>query len=170
MSRPVKEMITADLRERYAEVDSACVVALVGLNVEAQESLRTSLAEKSARLEVVKNSLARQAFADTPLAPLGESLQGPCALVTSKDSLIEAAKILVEAAKETTELALKQAMLEGDPELLTVVQVAGMKSRAELIGEVVLLIGSPGRAIAGCLRSPQAKIAGCLKAIADKAA
>ncbi len=170
MSRPVKEMITADLRERYAEVDSACVVALVGLNVEAQESLRVSLAEKSARLEVVKNSLARKAFADTLLAPLGESLQGPCALVTSKDSLIEAAKILVAAAKETTELALKQAILEGDPELLTVVQIAGMKSRPELIGEVALLIGSPGRAIAGCLCAPQAKIAGCLKAIAGKAA
>lgn len=170
MSRPVKEMITADLRERYAEVDSACVVALSGLNVEAQESLRVSLAEKSARLEVVKNSLARKAFADTRLAPLGVSLQGPCALVTSKDSLIEAAKVLVAAAKETAELTLKQAILEGDPKLLTVVEVAGMKSRTELIGEVALLIRSPGRAVAGCLASPQAKIAGCLKAIVDKAA
>jgi len=39
-----------------------------------------------------------------------------------------------------------------------------------VIGEVLMLIGSPGRAVAGCLRSPQSKIAGCLKTIADKAA
>ena len=107
MSKPVKAMVTAELEQRYAGMESACVVDLTGLTVQAQEALRTALRDKSGRLEVVKNSLARQAFRDTVLEPLGKSLEGPCALVTSSESMIEIAKILVEAAKEYSELKLK---------------------------------------------------------------
>ncbi len=170
MSKAVKKLVADDLRERYGGMRSACVVELTGLNVKAQESLRGMLREKSARLEVIKNSLARRAFEDGPLAPLGEALEGPCALVTSPESLIDIAKILVGAAREFTELKLKQAIFDGDPSLISVETLAKMKGRTELLGELMMLISSPGRAIAGCIGSPQAKIAGCLKALADKAA
>lgn len=170
MSKAVKAMITAELKGRYADTNSACVVDLTGMNVQEQESLRAMLREKSARLEVVKNSLMRRALKGGPLEPLGNSLVGPCALVTSSESLVEVAKMLVQAVKEFTKLDLKQAIFDGDPDLTTVVEMSRMKSQSELLGEVVMLIGSPGRALAGCLQSPQARIAGCLKAIADKAA
>lgn len=90
--------------------------------------------------------------------------------MTSSDSLIEVAKVLVEAAKEFTELKLKQAIVEGEPTLLTVEDISKLKSCVEMVGELMMLIGSPGCAVAGCLQSPQSKIAGCLKAIVDKAA
>jgi hypothetical protein len=45
-----------------------------------------------------------------------------------------------------------------------------MRDKGDLLGEVAMLVASPGRAIAGCLRSPQSKIAGCLKARIDAAA
>ena len=170
MSKAVKAMIAAELKERYADTDSACVVDLRGMNVQEQEQLRRSLREKSARLQVVKNSLARRAFQGGPLEPLGDTLEGPCALVTSSESLIEVAKVLVKAADEFNQLELKQAIVDGDPGLLTVTDVAKMKSHAELIGELVMLVASPGRALAACLISPQSKIAGCLKAMVDKAA
>ena len=170
MSRPVKEMIAASLKERYTGVDGACVVGLVGLDIKAQEKLRCELRENAARMEVVKNSMARRAFLDTPLEPLGNALDGPCALVTTSQSLIQTAKTLVKAAKEVPELALKQAMVDGDPALVTIEELSKMKGRLELIGEVAMLITSPARAVAGCLRSPQGKIAGCLKAMIDKAA
>ncbi len=168
MSKAVKEMIMQELRTRYAGIDSACVVDMTGMNVQQQQRLRRLLRERSARLEVVKNSLARRAFSDGPLAPLGEALQGPCALVTSKESLVEAAKALVEAAKEFETLTLKHAILEGDPELVTVEQLAKMKSRAELIGEVIMLVTSPARRLAGCLTGPPSRIAGCLKTLAER--
>ena len=170
MSKPVKAMITAELRERYSGVDSACVVDLTGLNVQEQQQLRSALRAKNASLRVVKNGFAKRAFVDTPLEPIGNALQGPCALVTSPESLVVIAKLLVEAAKEHAELTLKQAILEGDPELVTVEQLSRMRGRHELLGELLMLIVSPARAIAGCLGSPQAKIAGCLKAMADKEA
>jgi len=170
MSKLVKAMVTAELKDRYTGVDSVCVVDLTGLPVKSQEAVRTALREKSARLEVVKNSLARRAFQDTPLEVLGVSLEGPCALVTSPGSVIEIAKVLAECAKEFTELTLKQAIVDGDPALLTVAELSKMKDRQEILGELAMLICSPGRAVAGCLRSPQSKIAGCLKAMIDKAA
>ena len=170
MSKAVKAMVAEELRGRYAGVANACVVDLTGLNVIEQQQLRKRLRDKSGRLEVVKNSLARQAFAQSPLEPLGEALTGPCAVVTARESLIDVAKILVEAAKEFGKLGLKHAVIEGDPGLLSVTDVAKMKSHGELLAEIAMLVGSPGRALAACIASPQSKIAGCLKAIAHKAA
>lgn len=170
MSKPVKAMVTAELKERYAGTDGACVVDLTGMNVQEQEELRRRLRDKSSRVQVVKNSLARRAFRGGPLEPIGEALEGPCALVVSSKSLIDAAKVLVEAAKEFEHLELKQAIVDGEPELLTVAELSKMKSRLELIGDLASLIASPGRALAACLASPQSRIAGCLKTIIDKAA
>lgn len=170
MSKTVKTMVTDDLRARYREVRSACVVDLTGLNVQEQQGLRATLRTRSGRLEVMRNSLARRAFQDGPLEPLSSTLVGPCALVTGSESVIELAKALVEAAQKFTQLKLKQAIMEGVPELLTVEILAKMKSHRDLIAEVAQLIGSPARALAGCLASPQSRIAGCLKALVERAA
>lgn len=77
MSKAVKDMVSGYLRDRYDGVDSACVIDISGLDVEATQAIRESVRESSGRIEVVKNSLARRAFVDTPLAPLGEVLKGP---------------------------------------------------------------------------------------------
>ncbi|MGD2111154.1 MAG: 50S ribosomal protein L10 [Phycisphaerae bacterium] len=171
MSKAVKAMLTEELKSRYSDTTSACVIDMTGMNVAEQEELRRAMREKSSRVEVIRNSLARRAFADCPLEPLGTALEGPCALVTtSTESLVDTAKALVEAAKEFEKLTLKQAIVDGDPSLLTVEDVSKMKSRDELLGEVVNLLTSPARTVAGCLGSPQSRVAGCLKALIDKAA
>jgi len=161
-------MLSDDLRRRYEGVDSACVVNLTGLNVQKTQEIRRDLTAKQMRMQVLKNSTARLAFSDGPLGPLASALSGPCALVTGGDSIVEAAKVLVHWSKEFSELGLKEAIVEGDSDLLTVAQLSKMKGRLELVGEVAMLVSSPGRALAGCMSSPQGKIAGCLKAIADK--
>jgi len=78
--------------------------------------------------------------------------------------------VLAEAAKEFKALTLKSAIIEGDPDILGVVELSKMKGREELIGEIGMLVSSQGRALAGCASSAGSKIAGCLKAIIDKAA
>ncbi|HNO79262.1 MAG TPA: 50S ribosomal protein L10 [Phycisphaerae bacterium] len=168
MSKPLKSMLTNYLKDRYEGVDSACVVDLTGLNVADTQKLRTTIRESKGRVEIVKNSLARRAFADTPLKSLGEALTGPCALVTTEDSIIDIAKKLVDFAKQHKQVKLKDAVLEGDSSLISVQDLSKMKSRIEILGDLAGLIWGPGRRIAGAIGSPQAKIAGCLKAIADK--
>lgn len=167
MSKLIKNMLIEELRTKYSDADSACVVDLTGVTVHKTEAIRTALREKQANMRVIKNSMARKAFAGTPLELLGETLEGPCALVTCEDSIIDVAKDLVKMAKDFN-LGLKTAIMEGDPTVMTVVELSKLRSQAEVIGEVAMLLSSPGRSIAGCLQSPAGKIAGCLQAIADK--
>lgn len=169
MSKFVKNLMTDDLKHRFDGVSSACVVDLTGLDVKSTETIRKRLRAKEARLRVVKNSLARRAFVGTALEPLSKELIGPSALVTSTGSMVDVAKALVELAREFNKLKLKQAVPEGETTIITVVELSKMRSRGELLGEIAMLIASPGRAIAGCIGSPGGKIAGCLKAMADKA-
>jgi len=170
MSKPLKNMLAAYLKDRYGDVSSACVVDLTGMNVQTTEKLRTTLRAKDGRLEVIPNRLARAAFSETPLAALGAALRGPSALVTSEQSIIDIAKALVAFARENKRPALKQAILEGDPNLVSVTELSQMKSRIEIIGDIAALIYGPGRRVAGAIQSPAGKIAGCIKAIADKEA
>ncbi len=169
MSKPVKNLITQELARRYGGVSSACVVDLTGLDAVATHKLRGMLRAQGIEMHVVKNRMARRAFADGPLAPLGEQLDGPCALVTGGDSVVDVAKLLVKAAKDFPAIGLKKAIVDGDRELIPVEVVAGWKSKRETLGEVVMLATSPGRRLAGCLVGGGGRIAGCLKAIIEKA-
>lgn len=168
MSKPVKDIISREYRSRYGDLSSACVVSVIGLDAIATNRLRGELRQKNVRLQVVQNSLARRAFAGTALAPLSESLAGPCALVTGGDSVIDLAKLLVSLKKTYPQIELKQGMLDGDPDLVDVERLAQMKSRAELLSDIAMLLASPGRRLAGCLAGPGGRIAGCLKAIVEK--
>ena len=168
MSKPVKDLISRDYQNRYVGVDSACVVSVIGLDAISTNRLRGELRSKNIRLQVVKNRLARRAFVDSPLEPLGKTLEGPCAFVTGGESIIDVAKTLAGLRKTYPAIKLKQGMLDGDPELIDVAQLAKMKSRVELLGEVAMLIASPARSVAGCLAGPGGRITGCLKARADK--
>ncbi len=170
MSKPVKDLITETIRAQYEGIGDVCVVDLTGLDVDGTQRLRRDLRGKSMRMQVVKNSLARRAFAGGPLEPIAQALSGPCALVVGGDSIIEVAKTLVHWAKELGHINVKEAMLDGDPKLITVAQLSEMKGRDELRGELAGLIGSPGRALAGCIGGPAGRIAGCLKTRADREA
>lgn len=169
MSKPVKEMITRDVENRFAGVDSACVVNVSGVNAVAANRMRGALKKQNIHMHVVKNSLARRALGNGPLGPLVSGLKGPSALVWGDPAVTDIAKELVNWAKELKTLELKHGIFEADPDLLTVEELARMKGKRELIGEIAMLISSPGRRIAGALQSPAGKIAGCLKAIVEKA-
>jgi large subunit ribosomal protein L10 len=168
MSKPVKDLVTNEYRKLFGGAEGACVVSVIGLDAISTNKLRGTLRAKKINLKIVKNSLARRAFSDGPLAPLAPALSGPCALVTGGDSVIDVAKTLVELKKTYPKIELRQGLLDGEVELIELERLATMKSKAELAGEVAMLIMSPGRKIAGCLAGPAGRIAGCLKAIADK--
>lgn len=168
MSKPVKDLITNEYQSRYGKLSNACVVSVIGLDAISTNKLRGELQSKKISLQVVRNSLARRAFAGTSLAPLADSLQGPCALVIGGESIIDVAKTLVELKKKYPGIELKKGLLEGDPDLLDVERLSQMKSRGDLLADVAMLIASPARRLAGCIGGPGGRLAGCFKAIADK--
>ncbi|MGQ9651944.1 MAG: 50S ribosomal protein L10 [Phycisphaerae bacterium] len=168
MSKATKDLITHEYADRYAKLANACVVSVIGLDAISTNKLRGELRSMKISLHVVKNSLARRALADGPLAPLASALEGPCALVVGGESIIDVAKALVELKKKYPAIELKKGILEGDPDLLDIERLSQMKSRGDLLAEVAMLIASPGRRLAGCIRGPGGRLAGCFKTIADR--
>jgi large subunit ribosomal protein L10 len=167
MSRAIKELVEADLKKRYLKEENLLVINVHGLSGVAANQLRGLLHKKNIEVHVVKNRAARRVLADTPLAPIGKSLSGPCAFVTGGTSPVDTAKYLLDLLKDFPALQLRQGIVEGETDPLSIEEISRRRSRAELQGEVVMLAVSPGRRLAGCL-NVGGRVAGCLKAIIDK--
>jgi len=167
MSKAVKDMLRRDVAAKYGELADLLVVNVHGLTGNEVNEFRGQLRTKGIEVHVVKNSAARRALAGTTLEALARSMEGPCALVTGGSGPVDAAKELIRLSKEFPNLELKNGLIDGDPELFTVEDISKRKSKTELQGEVLMLIISPGRRIAGQL-NVGGKIAGCIKAIVDK--
>ena len=157
-----------ELGRRYDGIDSACVIDISGLDAVNTNRMRGALKKKNIRMQVIKNSIARRALAGRPLAPLADALSGPCALVFGEPGITDIAKELAKWAKEHDVITLKNGMMEGDPDLLAVEEMARMKGMSELLSDIAMLISSPGRTIAGQVQAPAARIAGCLEALIEK--
>lgn len=166
MSKAVKELLRKDIVSKYEGLEDMLVVNVHGLTGNEVNDFRGRLRKTGVEVHVVKNSAARRAFEGTALEPLAQSLKGPCALVTG-GSPVDTAKELIALTKEFPKLELSNGLVDGEPDILTIDEISKRKSKAELQGEVLTLIISPGRRIAGQL-CVGGKIAGCIKAIVDK--
>jgi large subunit ribosomal protein L10 len=169
MSKPVKDMITRELRSRYHELSSALWLEVSGVDGVTTNQLRRELRGKGMRIEVVKNSLFRRAIGDGPLKPLAEALGGPAAIVTGGETLIDVAKLIEDWLPKAKGIKLKGAVLDG--EWLDEARVAGlskMPSKRDLQTRVAAIIVSPAANVAGAIDAAGAKLAGAIKAMVDK--
>jgi large subunit ribosomal protein L10 len=167
MSRVVKDLVEKELKKRYADQDSVLVVNVHGLSGVEANQLRGALHKKKIELHVVKNRAVRRVLADSVIAPIGAALSGPCAFVTGGPSPVETAKELMRLVQEFPKLELRMGVVEGETKPMSIEEISKRRSKAEIIGEVVMLAVSPGRRIAGCLNTG-GKVAGCIKTIIDK--
>lgn len=170
MSKQVKNIIVDELEKRYGHLDSAAVVRIIGLDAVSNNRLRRRLHNKKIDVHVVKNSLARVALKGKALEPLAAGLDGPVAVVTGGDSIIDVAKELLAISKEKefAKIELLNGVIEGDRELVPVERIAAMKGRREMHADVLGCAIGPARKLVGCMAGPAGRIAGCLKAIVEK--
>ncbi len=169
MSRLVKDMITNELRSRYQQLDSALWLEVVKVNGVMTNQLRGELRAKQMRLEVVKNSLFKRAVGDGPLKPLAEALDGPAAIITGGDSLIDVAKLIEEWLPKAKGIKLKGAVLEGEwLDESRVASLAKMLTKRDMQAKVAAIILAPGANIASAINSGGGNIAGAVKAMIEK--
>jgi len=169
MSKPVKSMITRELHERYASLDSALWVELVGADGLVTNDFRRALHARQMRVEMIKNNLFERAVAEKPLGRLARELKGPAALITGGESLIDVAKLVEEWMPKIAGLKLRAALLEGEfigPE--RVEQLSKMPTKHDLQCQVAGAIRSPGAKLAAAVLAGGGNIAGCLKAMVEK--
>src|SRR5438067_9135501 len=102
MSKKVKSLLEKDTARRLEGIDGVAVINPRGINAIKNNLIRRRLHEKGVRMTVVKNSLARRATAQTPLAGFDKLLDGPSAVVYGKASISAIARMLL-AEKKTDE-------------------------------------------------------------------
>lgn len=170
MSKPVKNMIIEDYKDRLGDLQDALVISLRGISSNDTNQIRTGLAKKSIRVTVVRNKLFGQAFAGTGLSALDGVLSGSNAVAYGAESVVEVAREIVELVKKFPGMELKGAVLDG--ELFEgeagVERLSKFPTRDEAIAQAVTLILSPARKLMGQVKGPGGRVLGIVKTIEDK--
>ncbi len=169
MSRLVKTKIMGELQSRYAGLDSALWVELVGADGLLTNDFRRALHARKMRIEVVRNLLFRRVTDGTGLRRLGEALNGPAAIISGGDGLTEMAKVVEEWSPKIKGLKMRGAVLEG--EFIAEKdcgKISTMPTKRDMQARVASAVRSPGAKLAAAIRAPGANIAGCLKALIEK--
>ena len=169
MKKEVKDTIIVELGEKLKQYPHFYLVDLTGLNAEKTSALRRKCFKSDIKLVVVKNTLLHKAFeaSETDFAPLYDCLKGNTAIMFAETANVPA-KLLKEYVKEGVP-ALKGAYAEesifvGADKLEELVAI---KSKSELIADVVALLQSPIKNVVSGLNAG-GKIHGLLDAIAER--
>jgi large subunit ribosomal protein L10 len=142
------------------------------LTVGATNDLRRECFKNNVTLAVVKNSLLRKAMERTETKNYGELvdvLKGPTSIMFSETGNAPA-KVIQKFRKKHQKPLLKGAWIEegiyiGDDQLQALVDI---KSKEELIGEIIGLLQSPAKNVISALKSPAGKLAGILKTLEER--
>jgi len=170
MKREVKDTIIVDLGNKLKEYPHFYLVDVSGLNAEDTSQLRRKCFKKEIEMVVVKNTLLHKAFeaSDIDFEPLYETLKGSTAVMFTKTAN-EPAKLLKEYLKPGIP-ALKAAYAEegifvGADKLEELVAI---KSKNELIADIVALLQSPAKNVVSALQSGANTIHGVLKTLGER--
>ena len=170
MKKEVKDTIIVELGQKLKEFPHFYLVDLTGLNAEKTSDLRRKCFKSEIKMIVVKNTLLHKAFeaADIDYSPLYDSLKGSTAVMFTTTANVPA-KLLKEYTKEGIP-ALKAAYAEesffvGADRLE---ELASLKSKNELIADVVALLQSPAKTVVSALQSGANTIHGVLKTLGER--
>ncbi len=137
-TRAEKAELIKKIKDRVEKANIILVTDFKGLSVEELEDLRSMLREKGIDYQVVKNTLARIALADTQFQGLSEVLKDNCAFVFGYDDPVVAAKVLGEYKKRNKKFVIKYGGFEG--ELLDeakIEELSKLASREELLSQML---------------------------------
>ena len=170
MKKEVKDTIIAELGAKLKEYPHFYLVDVTGLNAEATSNLRRKCFKSDIKMVVVKNNLLHKAFiaSDIDFEPMYGSLKGNTAVMFTQTANVPA-KLLKEYKKEGIP-ALKAAYAEesifiGADKLE---ELAALKSKNELIGDVLALLQSPAKNVVSALQSGANTIHGVLKTLGER--
>ena len=163
-----KEEVVEELRSSLVAAPSVVLASATGIPVNTVNELRSELRKKGASLRVIKNTLAKRAIADTPMAVLADHFTGPTAVAWHPEEPGLAAKVLLEFQKKNEKLELKAGYADG-----TVLDAAGIEMLSNLPGkddlraQVIGLLTSVPTKLVRVFTAAQRDIVGLLNARRD---
>lgn len=165
-----KKAVVAEVAEQVSAAQAVVVAEYRGITVDKLTALRASARKEGVYLRVLKNTLVRRAFADTPFAGLSDQLVGPLAYGISKDP-VAAAKVMHEFAKGNDKFIVKAgAMPNVVMSAKDVGSLASMPSRDELLAKLMGTMQAPITQFVRTLNEVPTKFVRGLAAVRDKQA
>lgn len=172
MEKNQKNQEIAELKEKFSNTTYFYITDSSTLSVEKINKFRRLCFNAGIEYRVSKNTLIRKALEQTGgnYEALYPVLHGPTGVMFSTDGAAPA-KLLKEFRKTNDKPVLKAAYIDtdvfvGDNQLAV---LAALKSKAELLGDIIGLLQSPAKNVISALQgSSGQKIAGLLKAIEEK--
>ena len=174
MTRDNKLQVVEELKAKFAEAPNFYIADSSELNVEQINNFRGLCFEKGVEMRVVKNTLVKKALEavsdDGRYDDLMGSLAGPTSLMFSEVAN-SPAKIIEEFRKGHDKPLLKAAYIDssiylGDD---AVKELAALKSKEELVGDVIMLLQSPIKNVISALNSGGQTISGLVKVLEQRA-
>ena len=169
MKKEVKDTIIAELGAKLKEYPHFYLVDVAGLNAQATSDLRRKCFKNEIKMIVVKNKLLHEAFKESEIdfEPLYGTLKGTTAIMFTNVANAPA-KLLKEYKKEGIP-ALKGAYAEEmifDATQLDA--LTAIKSKNEVIADIVALLQSPAKNVISALQSGANTIHGVLKTLGER--
>ncbi|WP_178984584.1 50S ribosomal protein L10 [Winogradskyella helgolandensis] len=171
MTREEKSQVIEELTAQLADNTNIYLADISGLDAVATSNLRRACFKANIKLAVVKNTLLEKAMeaSDREFGDLPTTLKGNTSVMYSETGN-GPAKVIKEFRKKSEKPLLKGAFIEesvyiGDDLLDALVDI---KSREELIGEIVGLLQSPAKNVISALKSSGGKIAGIVKTLSER--
>src|SRR5690606_42158346 len=163
----------SELKGELAKAGSCLLVGMKKMTVAQAEEIRREFRKAGLRYRVVKNRLARVAFAEHRF-DLGDTLKGQCGVVFApQERAIEAAKLLREHYRKQRikdpPLSVIGAVIEG--EVIgrdRAAVVADMPDRKTVQAQLAGAIAAPMRGLAVALAGVAGGLARCVQARVDK--
>ena len=171
MTKEEKSKVIEDLTAQLTGTNVVYVADISGLNATITSDLRRACFKAGIKLEVVKNTLLEKAMEGSVnnYGDLPTILKGNTSIMISENGNAPA-KIIKEFRKRSDKPLLKgayihEAVFIGDNQLDALVS---LKSKDEVIGEIIGLLQSPAKNVVSALKSGGGKIAGILKTLSEK--
>ena len=172
-NKEVKQLIITDLAGRFKSLEGVAVVNPRGIDATKTNQLRRKLREKGLRMMVVRNSLARRAVGGSKIAGFESLLQGPSAVIYGKESGPTIARVLLDVKKSDEKLVLELRGIFFDGEAYVgedgIKKVSKFPTREEAIATIIASFLSPGKKLAGAVKSPASKVASLIKTVEENA-
>jgi large subunit ribosomal protein L10 len=171
MTREEKSQVIQDLTAQLADNANIYLADISGLNAGTTSDLRRACFKADIKLAVVKNTLLEKAMeaSDREFGELPSVLKGNTSVMYSETGNAPA-KVIKAFRKKSEKPLLKGAFIEeavyiGDEQLDALVDI---KSKDELIGEIVTLLQSPAKNVISALKSGGGTLAGIIKTLSEK--
>ncbi|MCF6350730.1 MAG: 50S ribosomal protein L10 [Flavobacteriaceae bacterium] len=171
MTREEKSVVIENLTSQLTDNRIIYLADISGLDALTTSNLRRACFKANVKLAVVKNTLLAKAMekSDKDFGELSNTLKGNTSILFSETGNAPA-KVIKEFRKKSNKPVLKGAFVEeaiyiGDDQLDALVNI---KSKEELIGDIISLLQSPAKNVIAALQSGGSKLSGILKTLSEK--